>query len=175
VLALLGRIPGKHILVDLWRRDHCGSTALRFFHSLWKKARGHRGRLVFCNVSDHGQEIFQVSNMDGLGPICASREEALATVRGEFPTVRLLACQGPEVLLVDDDAVVRTLVVQILRRAAFTVQSAASGEEGIELYRERYPAIDVVLLDVQMPGLDDPATLAALREIDLEVKCCFMR
>jgi CheY-like chemotaxis protein len=73
--------------------------------------------------------------------------------------------------VVDDHDAVRTLVVLMLRRAGFTVQSAAHGEEALELYRERHPAIDVVLLDVQMPGLDGPATLAALQEIDPDVKC----
>jgi CheY-like chemotaxis protein len=56
----------------------------------------------------------------------------------------------------------------------FTVKSAASGQEGIRLYRECQQRRPVVLLDVQMPGMDGPATLAALQKFDPEVKCCFM-
>ena len=78
------------------------------------------------------------------------------------------------VLVIDDEATVRTLLALCLRSAGFTVWQAANGREGLELYRARPAEIDLVLLDVRMPGLDGPRTFAALREIDPEVRCCFM-
>jgi DNA-binding response OmpR family regulator len=42
------------------------------------------------------------------------------------------------------------------------------------LYLGHHDAIDVVLLDVRMPDQDGPETLAALRELDPQVTCCFM-
>jgi DNA-binding response OmpR family regulator len=61
-----------------------------------------------------------------------------------------------------------------MRSHGFAVWLAGSGREAIELYRAHRDEIDVVLLDVKMPGLDGPGTLAALREIDPSVRCCFM-
>src|SRR5437868_2708842 len=61
-----------------------------------------------------------------------------------------------------------------MRSHGFAVWLAADGPEAVELYRRHRDTIDVVLLDVQMPGLDGPATLTALREFDPGVLCCFM-
>jgi CheY-like chemotaxis protein len=43
----------------------------------------------------------------------------------------------------------------------------------VELYRQKAEAIDLVLLDVKMPGMTGPQTLAALRQLNPDVRCCF--
>src|SRR5262249_10855013 len=48
------------------------------------------------------------------------------------------------------------------------------GDDAIALYRQHHEEIDLVLLDVQMPGRDGPHTLAALQELDPDVFACFM-
>jgi CheY-like chemotaxis protein len=50
------------------------------------------------------------------------------------------------------------------------VLCAADGAAAIESYRERRDDIDVVLLDLSMPGLSGDQTYARLREIDPEVR-----
>ena len=61
-----------------------------------------------------------------------------------------------------------------MRSHGFAVWLACDGPEAVDLYRAHRDGIDVVLLDVQMPGLDGPETLAALRELNPRVRCCFM-
>lgn len=57
------------------------------------------------------------------------------------------------VLVVDDDALVRTLFRQILKPPAFQVAGEAiDGAQAVTLYRQLKP--DVVLLDLAMPGVD---------------------
>jgi len=56
------------------------------------------------------------------------------------------------VLVADDDADVRELVVFRLERAGYQVISATDGEQALALALERRPAVCVI--DVQMPGLD---------------------
>lgn len=81
---------------------------------------------------------------------------------------------GPCVLLVDDDDLVREALGSSLRRSGFTVLPAAGGTEAVDLYRLHGTRVVVVLLDVKMPLMDGPQTLAALRELDSGVRCCFM-
>ena len=78
------------------------------------------------------------------------------------------------VLVVDDDDLVRALLRAALGQHHFAVHSAADGEEALEVYQRYGRDIDVVLLDVRMPRLDGPHTLAALERINPRVCCCFM-
>ncbi len=66
-------------------------------------------------------------------------------------------------LLIDDDDDIREIAQLSLELGAgWTIFAAASGEEGVARAREKKP--DAILLDVMMPVLDGPATLARLRE-----------
>jgi DNA-binding NtrC family response regulator len=76
------------------------------------------------------------------------------------------------VLVVEDEHDIRTMLGAALQLEGFDVRLAEGGAQGVEEYRAR-PA-DLVLLDVWMPGLDGAETLAALQELDPAVRCCFM-
>lgn len=78
------------------------------------------------------------------------------------------------VLVVDDDESLREVLHVWLMHQGYGVWVAASGAEAIDLYKHNRDAISVVLMDVSMPIMDGPQTLAALREIDPQVCCCFM-
>lgn len=80
----------------------------------------------------------------------------------------------PVVLVVEDDQAVGKMLDLALRLHGFVVRLAANGREAVELYREHHLNIALVLLDVQMFGMDGPATLAAIQTINPEVQCCFM-
>jgi len=67
---------------------------------------------------------------------------------------------GNKVLVVDDSALMRKVLRQVLSEAGFEVESARSGREGIELAQTFEP--DVVTLDVNMPEMDGLTALALL-------------
>ena len=69
--------------------------------------------------------------------------------------------EEPLILVVDDDATVRELVVRHLERAGFAVVAARGGQEGLRLVRELRPA--AVTLDIMMPDLDGWTVLAAIK------------
>jgi CheY-like chemotaxis protein len=80
----------------------------------------------------------------------------------------------PRVLLADDDPDVLALLTAVLEHNGFEVLAAQGGPEAVELYRKHQAEIAVVLLDVQMPVLDGPATLVAIRQVNPAVPCCLM-
>jgi two-component system OmpR family response regulator len=78
------------------------------------------------------------------------------------------------ILLLDDEADIRRLLELFLKLQGFTIWAASSGREAVELYRQHHASIDLVLLDVQMPGMDGVQTLRALQRINTEVLAIFM-
>lgn len=67
-------------------------------------------------------------------------------------------------LLVDDEPDIRTIgQLSLARVGGWQVHAASSGAEALEALPRFLP--DVVLLDVMMPGMDGPTTLARLREL----------
>ncbi len=84
------------------------------------------------------------------------------------------AAGGPALLVVDDAAPVRAFLRAALAPLGFAVLEAADGQAALALYRRHRAAVRLVLLDVRLPGLDGPGTLAALRVLDPQVRCCFL-
>jgi len=82
--------------------------------------------------------------------------------------------QRPEILIVDDEPGILRMLGVVFRHAGFTVRLAGSGKAAVELYRQHATTTRLVLLDVQMGGMDGPQTLVALREVDPQVVCCFI-
>lgn len=61
------------------------------------------------------------------------------------------------ILLVEDEATVRTFAARALKLRGYTVVEAASGEEALEILSDKNLKIDVFVTDVIMPGLDGPS------------------
>jgi hypothetical protein len=68
---------------------------------------------------------------------------------------------APLVLVVDDDAAARELLVRYLAHGGFRVESAADGATALEMARHLMP--EAITLDVLMPGMDGWAVLGALK------------
>jgi CheY-like chemotaxis protein len=78
------------------------------------------------------------------------------------------------ILVVDDEMAIRSMLEVALRQQGLAVWSASNGREALDLYQHHLKAVQVILLDVRMPILDGPHTLAALRELNPDIQCCFM-
>src|SRR5262245_8510334 len=82
--------------------------------------------------------------------------------------------RAPGILVVDDDRVVRALLNVLLNRHGCVVWLTADGYQALKVYEGHRQDIDLVFLDVHMAGLDGPHTLTALRQLNPQLRCCFM-
>jgi two-component system cell cycle sensor histidine kinase/response regulator CckA len=78
------------------------------------------------------------------------------------------------VLVVDDEAAVREGLAAALGREGFAVWASAGGVATLALCLREWASLDVALVDEQMPGMDGPAMLRALRRLAPRIPCCLM-
>ncbi len=75
------------------------------------------------------------------------------------------------VLIVDDSMFVTKQISQILTSEGFeVVGTAADGQEGLEKYKELYPNVDLVTMDITMPRMDGVTALEKIIEFDKNAK-----
>jgi len=74
------------------------------------------------------------------------------------------------VLVIENEPLVLEALEDILDLVGLHVVSAEDGEEGIAAYREHLDEIELVILDMRLPGKDGPDILKALRAINPSVK-----
>lgn len=98
--------------------------------------------------------------------------------KADFPNMNERAPDGRRadgtsyrVLVVDDSLFVTKQISQILTSEGFeVVATAADGEEAINVYKERYPNIDLVTMDITMPKMDGVTSLEKIMEFDKNAK-----
>jgi CheY-like chemotaxis protein len=76
-----------------------------------------------------------------------------------------MSMEGVKILVVDDDFRNIFAMTALLERGKAVVQVAETGVEAIGVL-ERTSDIDIVLMDIMMPGMDGYDTMRAIREID---------
>ncbi len=89
------------------------------------------------------------------------------------PVQRDTALQGV-ILLVEDEAPVRTFASRALRLRGHTVIEAESGEQALEALRDPSLEVDVVVSDVIMPGIDGPSWVRKAMETHPDLRVVFV-
>jgi two-component system, cell cycle sensor histidine kinase and response regulator CckA len=122
--------------------------------------KNHHGHIVCASQPGQGT-VFEIYL-----PAVVKIEKTPAAVTG---THRLRG--GNEtILLVDDDASLRNLGEQILRFHGYTVTSAQDGEKALQIYKDCKGRIDLIVLDLSMPGMGGALCLQRLLEMNPEAK-----
>jgi anti-anti-sigma factor len=82
ILEALEVASSKKVVLDFHKTDYFGSAALGFFMKLWLWLRRHNGQMALCNLSAHETEVLQITKLDRLWSIFASRKDAQEALRG---------------------------------------------------------------------------------------------
>ena len=69
-----------------------------------------------------------------------------------------------KILVVDDEHLIRWSLEQNLKKQGYEVVMAGSGEDALQMVREQQP--DLVLLDIQLPGISGIEVLEKIKEFD---------
>jgi CheY-like chemotaxis protein len=142
---------------------------------------GMTGIEALCHARSQGNETFVVlmSSQPKSEIIELARKlQAYDFIRKPFPPEELTTIfktyerlvQPVRCLLVDDSATVRRVISKIIEQSIFrvTMDEAGTGAKAVELCEKaRY---DVVFLDMNMPDVDGPETLARLRSYNPNVR-----
>ncbi|HSH02330.1 MAG TPA: response regulator [Anaerolineae bacterium] len=115
--------------------------------------REHRGGLALDSVVGRGT-TFTVYL-----PIAVIAEEA--DEKMSEPAKKI---ESAQVLLVDDEAVIRLTLSEMFEMKGIGVIEAADGEEGVAQFKEKWQNIDVVVMDMTMPHMDGAEALAQMRQ-----------
>jgi len=119
--------------------------------------RAHGGAIDVRTDTGRGSSIRVL--LPGSESPLTPAEEASMSVRLPMGIV------GTTVLIVDDEEAVRAVTRGALEREGAMVEEAADGQEALQILSRAPDAIDLVLLDVTMPGMSGYETLDALRLI----------
>lgn len=81
--------------------------------------------------------------------------------------------EKPRVLIIDDEAGIRSILSALLKKNGYQVQAADSGQAGLDTYAQFKPA--VILLDLKMPGIDGMEVMETLdRQLNADCKTIIM-
>ena len=80
------------------------------------------------------------------------------------------ASGGDTILLVDDERYIRDLASQILKRSGYATVAADSGEKALEIFRSGPESIDLVIMDLGMPGMGGLKCTRKLLDLEPSLK-----
>jgi signal transduction histidine kinase/ActR/RegA family two-component response regulator len=144
--------------------------------------RSHGGRIIVSSQAAVGstftlllpamrtlpQEPLVSPRQDTLDaqPADASIEELVPiALPAEHPAVVDAPPAASEVLLVDDERLVRDVARVALRRAGHAVTEVATGEAAVASFGERPDSFDLIVLDLTLPGIQGRAVMQAVRAV----------
>lgn len=128
---------------------------------------------VYGTIHDHGGKVY-CSSKTGEGTTFSiylpliKESESTSDANGQEAWE---APGGDEtILLVEDEKAIRDMGMEIFKASGYQVIGAATGEEALATYRENFQDINLVVLDLGMPGMGGHKCLKELIAINPEIK-----
>ena len=170
---------GRYVLLTVSDTGHGMNeeTAKKIFEPFFTtkeigKGTGLGLASVYGIVKSHSGHISCYSE-EGQGTVFKIYLPAMEQIGGAPVTNASLGLHvgGNEtILLVDDDESIRGFAGQTLQRFGYTVLAASTGEEALEIFSGKPGEIDLVIMDIGMPGMGGHKCLAELLKIDPSAK-----
>ena len=129
--------------------------------SVYGIVQSHQGHIT-CHSQPGEGAVFRIyfPEISQAVPVPDQPRQADRAVTGGAETI----------LLIDDEEPIRSLAEEMLVRQGYKVVTTPDGEGGIEVYSRMKGEIDLVILDLVMPGMGGQKTLEKLIEINPEIR-----
>ena len=149
----------KHIFEPFYTTKGPGKGTGMGLASVYGMVKNHNGAINVSSVYGEGT-IFSL-----YFPLLEDREESEKTEPKQVP-----ARKEARILLADDEELVRNLVYNMLRSLGHKVVVCKDGLEAVELYRQSWQGIDLVILDMMMPRMNGRDAFIKMRSINRDIK-----
>ncbi|KIX14677.1 PAS domain S-box protein [Dethiosulfatarculus sandiegensis] len=151
-----------HIFDPFFTTKEIGKGTGLGLASAYGIAKSHKG-YIYCQSEVGRGTIFELY-------LNIIERKSFEAYSNENRTVNTDLHGTETILLVDDEEPLRQISARILTSRGYKVFTANSGEEALALYRSEGPAIDLVIMDLGMPGMGGAKAAMALMDINSQLK-----
>jgi len=151
----------EHIFEPFYTTKEIGKGTGLGLAMVYGIVKSHSGHIVCYSEPGRGT-VFKIyfPVLEEANVELSVESEKVAEIRGGHETI----------LLVDDEKSLLILGQDILREHGYTTITAESGEKAIEIYKREKDRIDLVILDIGMPGMGGYKCLQELLTLKLTLK-----
>jgi len=164
--------PGEYVEIQM-RDTGCGipgENIRKIFEPFFTTSEQESGTglglaAVYGTVQDH-QGSISVYSEEGRGSVfkillpCSYEESTTVQINPDVVT------GSGKILLVDDEELIRTTGKLMLEEMGYTVLLAENGRSAVELFKQIYKEIDLVVMDMVMPEMNGGDAFEEMRRID---------
>jgi nitrogen-specific signal transduction histidine kinase/ActR/RegA family two-component response regulator len=172
-----GLNPGRYVKIDV-RDTGVGMTETilpKIFNPFFTtKERGRGTGLGLSSaygiVKNH-RGFIKAASRAGKGSVfTVFLPASTAQVKSETETILKPLRGVGTIMVVDDERFITEITREWLEELGYQVMEASSGQEALALFENHHDAVDLVILDMVMPGMDGGETFDQLKRIDPAVK-----
>ena len=126
--------------------------------SVYGIVKSHGGYINVYSELDHGTTF--TIYLPASGKMAIEDESVMADIVKGTGTI----------LLIDDEKMILTVSQELLEELGYTVLPALSGQEAIGIFQKQHHEIDMIIMDMVMPGMNGGETFDRLKEINADAK-----